>query len=211
MADEEKPQQGKAAKPAVKKTTRKKATGKKRTAPKKAAAKKATAKKRAVKKAAATTPSPTAAANDTKSPPPATRAEALLERPEAASTVASKPRYVWWRAALMAAVVVLLFVTIRNAADKEPVIAEKGIAPNPWGETSPSREAAQPHPWELAPAPLAGDFNTQQPNYAPPSQQPTFRLEPWQPLSDATQTYYPPPPGPYGSPPSADEAMPYPR
>jgi hypothetical protein len=205
MADEEKPQKAKTAKSAVKKAARKKATSKKRATPKRAAAKKH-AKKR---DAAVSTPA-TAAKNDTQ-PPPSATIEVSVEHPTSTSAATSKPRYVWWRAALMAAVVVLLFVTIRNAVHKEPAIAEKGMAPNPWGETSPSMASEQPHPWELAPAPQAGDFNTQQPNYSPPSPQPAYRPEPWQPMSDTAQPYYPPPPGPYGTPPPADEAVPYPR
>ncbi len=208
MAENEKPQHEKKAKPAVKKATKKKASTKKRTTAKKAVKKKPAPKKRTTKQ-----PTPTlipAAANNAP-PPPTAKVEVVVERPVQNATPSPAPRHVWWRAALMVAVVVLLFITIRNAVHNDPVIADKTMAPNPWGAASPSIEMAQPHPWELAPAPQAGDFGAQAPHYTPQTQQPMPRLEPWQAPSDTAPTFYPPPPGPYGSTSSASEAAPYPR
>jgi DnaK suppressor protein len=206
MTDKEKPQQEEKIKPAVKKATKKKASTKKRTTAKKAVKKKPAPKKLATKQP---TPTPAPAAANDAPPPSTTRVEVVVERPVQQTSPAA--RHIWWRAALMVAVVVLLFVTIRNTVHNDPAIADKTMAPNPWGEASPSIEMSQPHPWELAPAPQAGDLGAQAPYYTPRPQQPLPRLEPWQAPSDTAPTFYPPPPGPYGNTSSANETAPYPR
>ncbi len=192
MAEEEKPQAEAAEKAAPKKAARKKASTKKRAAPKKRAAKKRVAKKSAT-------------------PTSETEIRVTLEKGSAAAATSGSPTpqnavptpQVWWRAALMIGVVVLVFSYIRQAAHDDGITVNKGIAPSPWASDAPLEESAQPHPWELAPLPEGNDFAAPQP-YAPqPGQQAYPGLDPWQPSANAVeqtpQPYYPPPPGYYSS------------
>ncbi len=215
MANEEKPQQDKVAKPAVKKATRKKAPAKKRATAKKTATKKAVSGKPVAKKIAAKA----ASTEDMDKGNEEVVVAVPLEKPSTPPQPPSQPttatRQVWWRAAIMVAVVVLIFTAIRNATHDELSITDKSVAPSPWASQESGMETGQPHPWELAPAPQADNFNEPPLYYTPPTQQPAPRSEPWQatqrdtPLQ--TKPFYPPPPGPYGFAPSTDNSTPYPR
>lgn len=203
MAEEKKTPQEKAAAP-KKTAVKKRATAKKRPAPKKTAAKKSAAKKAAPIHAEKTARVEESTIHVTLQTAESTR----QSQPPFASGKPDPARHIWWRAALMLGVVILIFAYIRDAAQTGD-IASKDMAPNPWAtDSATNAETAQPHPWELAPLPEGGNVSPAQTDTAPHPWQAAPQPETWQPpQSAATEPalpFYPPPPGPYGYPSTGD-------
>lgn len=210
MAEEEQSPQAEPATP-KKKAVKKRAPAKKRAAPKKAAAKKSSVKKAAPIHADKPKNVEENTINVTpQKPEPTNRSHNTF-----ATGKTNPTRHIWWRAALMLGVVILIFVYIRDATHTGD-IASKNMASNPWATDEASNtESAPPHPWELAPLPEGGNTSAEQPDVAPHPWQTSPQAEPWLPPQSATtgssQPFYPPPPGPYGYPSTADNNTPFQR
>ncbi len=203
MAEEKPSPQKKAAAP-KKKAAKKRAPVKKRAAPKKSVAKKSAPKKATPIHAEKTARVEESAIHVTLQAAESTR----QSQPSFASGKPDPARHIWWRAALMLGVVILIFAYIRDAAQTGD-IASKNMAPNPWAtDNVTNAETAQPHPWELAPLPEGGNASPTQPGIAPHPWQTAPQPEPWQPNQNTAAapapTFYPPPPGPYGYPSTTD-------